>query len=148
MSNSTNIRECLGEADLVIGAVLIEGAKAPILVSREMLGLMHKGSVIIDVAVDQGGSVETCKPTTHTDPTYMVDGIVHYCVANMPGAVGRTSTYALTNATTPYLILLADRGIEACRTHSELRSGVNVHAGNVTYPAVADSFGYPCAEFS
>jgi len=146
MSNPTNIRDRLRDADLVIGAVLIEGAKAPKLVSRDDLKRMKPGSVIVDVAIDQGGCFETSKPTTHSDPTYVVDGIVHYCVANMPGAVARTSTYALTNATTPYMVKLADLGWEkATAEDTGLAHGVNMVDGNVTNEAVAETFGLDCS---
>ena len=142
MSNSVNIREKLREADLVVGAVLIEGAKAPKLVSREDLKLMKPGSVIVDVAIDQGGCVETSKPTTHTNPTFVVEGIVHYCVANMPGAVSRTSTYALTNATLPYAVTLADVGWQkAAAADPGLAHGVNMVEGRITNKAVAETFG-------
>ncbi len=142
MSNSVNIREKLREADLVVGAVLIEGAKAPKLVTRDDLKLMKPGSVIVDVAIDQGGCVETSKPTTHSNPTYVVEGVVHYCVANMPGAVSRTSTYALTNATLPYAVKLADLGWQkAAAADPGLAHGVNMVAGRVTNQAVAETFG-------
>jgi alanine dehydrogenase len=128
-------------ADLVIGAVLIPGARAPMLVLREMIGNMKPGSVVVDVAVDQGGCVETIKPTSHSDPIYMVDGVVHYGVTNMPGAVPRTSTYGLSNATLPYALLLADEGLEeAIRQDEALARGVNTFQGNVTYQAVAQAF--------
>jgi len=140
-SNAYNIREEIATADLVIGAVLIPGAKAPSLIRREDLQLMKQGAVIVDVAVDQGGCVETTRPTTHSDPTYIVDGVVHYCVANMPGAVGRTSTFALTNATTYFAIQIANLGWkEAARKHLEVRTGVNVVEGKITYKAVAEAF--------
>lgn len=142
------IREELALADLVIGAVLIEGARAPRLVSREDLKLMKPGAVIIDVAIDQGGCIETSRPTTHSKPTYIVDGIVHYCVANMPGAVGRTSTYALCNSTLPYVLKLADHGI---RGASQLDAGIShavcMHAGQVTHRPVAETFGLPFVDF-
>jgi len=141
MSNTHNVRDMVTRADLLIGAVLIEGARAPTLVNRAMLKTMKPGAVIIDVAVDQGGCVETCKPTTHSDPTYVIDGVVHYCVANMPGAVGRTSTYALTNATFPYVMALASRGEKAWDENPVLRGGVNLYKGKVTYRPVADTFG-------
>lgn len=142
MSTKSNIREALPDADLVIGGVLIPGAKAPFLITRDMLSLMKTGSVIVDVAVDQGGCVETTKATTHQDPTYVVDGVLHYCVANMPGAVPYTSTIALTNATLPYAIQLADMGWEAAsKANHELALGVNVVAGKVVYEAVAEAFG-------
>ena len=142
MSNSYNIRQELRSADLVIGAVLIEGAKAPKLISRADLALMKPRSVIIDVAIDQGGCAETSRPTTHSTPTYIVDDVVHYCVTNMPGAVGRTSTYALTNATLPYVVKLADMGWrKAAAADQGLAHGVNVVAGRVTNRAVAETFG-------
>ena len=135
------IREQLGLADLVIGAVLIPGAKAPNLITREDLRLMKPGSVIVDVAVDQGGCVETTRPTTHSDPVYVEEGVLHYCVANMPGAVGRTSTFALCNVTLPWVIQLANRGVEAAaRELPEIASAINVHAGKITNEAVARSF--------
>ncbi|MBY0230861.1 MAG: alanine dehydrogenase [Gemmataceae bacterium] len=145
-SDRHNILDAISRADLVIGAVLIPGAKAPRLVRREDLRRMPARSVIIDVAIDQGGCVETSKPTTHDAPTYIVDDVVHYCVANMPGAVGRTSTYALTNVTLPYLLQLARKGFaRAVADNEALRHGVNVHAGRVTNPAVAETFGLECA---
>jgi alanine dehydrogenase len=127
----------------VIGAVLVPGSSAPKLVSREMLKLMKPGSVIVDVAIDQGGCFETSHPTTHENPTYEVDGIIHYCVANMPGAVPVTSSHALNNATLPYGLTLAANGLEALRTNPNLRSGLNVHRGHVTYKAVAESLDLP-----
>ena len=131
------------EADLVIGAVLIPGAAAPKLVSAEMVTRMKKGAVMVDVAIDQGGCFETSRPTTHQAPTYIVDGVVHYCVANMPGGVARTSTIALTNATLPYALHLAERGAAAAlREDAHLRNGLNVHAGMVTHKAVAEALGY------
>lgn len=144
-SNRLNILECLRLSDLVIGAVLIPGAKAPHLVRREDLKLMQPRSVVIDVAIDQGGCLETSKPTTHAHPTYIVDDIVHYCVTNMPGAVGRTSTYALTNVTLPYAMQLANRGPErAVKENLALAAGVNIRAGKVTNAAVAETFGLEC----
>lgn len=141
-SNRLNILECLRHSDLVIGAVLIPGAKAPHLVRREDLRLMPPRAVIIDVAIDQGGCFETSRPTTHAKPTYIVDDIVHYCVTNMPGAVGRTSTYALTNVTLPYALQLANLGpLRAVRENPALLAGVNIHAGRVTNAAVAETFG-------
>ena len=140
-SNSYNIEKAVTEADLVIGAVLIKGAKAPRLVTRDMIGKMKKGSVIVDVSVDQGGCVETIKPTSHSDPVYEVDGIIHYGVTNMPGAVPRTSTFALTNATLPYIVKLANLGIEALKQDPSLAKGVNVFKGRITYKAVADIMG-------
>ncbi len=142
MSNEYNIRDLVKSADLIVGAVLIPGAKAPHLVTRDMLKLMKKGTVLVDVAVDQGGCIETCKPTTHEDPIYEIDGIVHYCVANMPGAVPYTSTLALTNATLPYAIQLANKGWQkACTQNEDLKKGLNVVNGKVVYKAVADAFG-------
>lgn len=132
----------VAEADLVIGAVLVPGAAAPRLVTRAQLATMKPGAVIVDVAIDQGGCFETSRPTTHADPIYTVDGIVHYCVANMPGAVARTSTQALGNATLPFLLALADKGWRrACAEDGHLRAGLNVHAGQVTHPAVAEALG-------
>jgi len=144
MSNRLQIEEVLPGADLVIGAVLVPGARAPKLVTREMLGLMRPGSVLVDVAIDQGGCFETSHATTHSDPTYVVDGVVHYCVANMPGAVPISSTRALTNATLPYLELVADRGFEqAIAAAPALARGVSVIAGQVTSEPVAEALGYP-----
>lgn len=144
MSTSSNIRAALPEADLVIGGVLIPGAKAPYLITRDMLSLMKTGSVIVDVAVDQGGCVETTRATTHQEPTYVVDGVVHYCVANMPGAVPYTSTIALTNATLPYAVQLANLGWKnAVKANAELAPGVNVVDGKIVYEAVAEAFGMP-----
>lgn len=140
-SNSYNIKEAIKEADLIVGAVLIPGAKAPHLITRDMLKDMKPGTVLVDVAVDQGGCIETCKPTTHENPTYVVDGIVHYCVANMPGAVPYTSTLALTNATLPYAIQLANKGWKkACIENAELKKGLNVVNGKVVYEGVATAF--------
>ncbi len=142
MSNEFNIRDLVKNADLIVGAVLIPGAKAPHLVTRDMLKLMKKGTVLVDVAVDQGGCIETCQPTTHENPIYVIDGIVHYCVANMPGAVPYTSTLALTNATLPYAIQLANKGWQkACAQNEDLKKGLNVVNGKVVYKAVADAFG-------
>ena len=141
-STGQYIFEALRRADLVIGAVLVPGASAPRLVTRAMLGSMKKGSVIVDVAVDQGGCIETTHPTTHSDPTYVVDGVLHYCVANMPGAVPRTSTFALTNATLPYVLKIANKGFtDASRQDATLRPGVNIHQGKVVNQAVAQSQG-------
>ncbi len=143
-SNRYNIQTHIAQADLVIGAVLLPGAKAPTLVRREDLKTMRPGAVIVDVAVDQGGCVETIYPTTHDNPIYEVDGVVHYGVANMPGAVPRTSTLALTNATFPYAMKLANLGWqEACRSDRPLALGLNVVGGKVTYPGVAEAFGLP-----
>jgi alanine dehydrogenase len=142
-SSKANIADCIAQADLVIGAVLIPGAAAPKLVTRDMLGLMRPGAVLVDVAIDQGGCFETSHATTHAEPTYMVDGIVHYCVANMPGAVARTSTYALTNVTLPHAINIASLGWkEALRRDPHLRAGLNVSSGKVTCEAVARDLGY------
>lgn len=141
-SNEYSIRQYIQDADLIVGAVLIHGAKAPKLITRDMLKLMRPGTVLVDVAVDQGGCIETCKPTTHAEPTYVIDGIMHYCVANMPGAVPYTSTMALTNATLPYAIQLADKGWQqACKDNKPLSLGLNVVGGKVVYEAVADAFG-------
>jgi len=138
MSNRMSLEECLRRADALIGAVLIHGAKAPKLVTREMLKLMRPGAVIVDVAVDQGGCCETSRPTTHSDPVYVVDGVIHYCVANMPGAFARTSTFALTNATFPYVQQLADKGwVQAARENPEIARGLNVVRGHVTNQPVA-----------
>jgi alanine dehydrogenase len=141
-SNKAHIFDAARRADLLIGGVLIPGAAAPKLVTREMIKEMKKGSVIVDVAIDQGGCVETAHPTTHSNPVYDVDGVTHYCVANMPGAFPRTSTFALTNATLPYTKLLANLGFDrAVREHAGLAEGVNVYQGRITYKAVADSQG-------
>lgn len=146
-SNRANILKHIADADLVIGAVLVGGARAPTLIRREDLGRMRKGTVLVDVAVDQGGCIETVRPTTHDNPTYLIDGIVHYGVANMPGGVPRTSTLALTNATFPYVSTLARHGWEkACRADPALRAGVNVRAGKVACRGVAEAFGLPLAE--
>lgn len=142
-SNKANLLESVAEADLVIGAVLIPGAAAPKLVTRDMLAFMKPGAVLVDVAIDQGGCFETSHPTTHADPTFVVDGIVHYCVANMPGAVARTSTYALNNVTLPHTLRIADLGWRrALEENPNLAAGLNVHAGRVTHPAVAQELGY------
>ena len=142
-SNKANLEEAVCEADLVIGAVLIPGAAAPKLVSRDMLKCMQPGAVLVDVAIDQGGCFETSHATTHDDPTYVVDDVVHYCVANMPGAVARTSTYALNNVTLPHALKIAELGWqEAMRRDPHLAEGLNVHGGKVTYKAVADELGY------
>ncbi|MFW2367993.1 MAG: alanine dehydrogenase [Desulforhopalus sp.] len=142
MSNPAILREYVTKADLVIGAVLIPGAKAPKLISRDMLKEMKDGSVIVDVAIDQGGCIETAKATTHADPTFVVDGVVHYCVANMPGAVARTSTAALTNATLPYAVEIANKGWKkAMQENNEIKLGANVIDGKITYKAVAEAFG-------
>ena len=142
-SNKANLEDAVAEADLVIGAVLIPGAAAPKLVTREMLGLMKPGAVLVDVAIDQGGCFETSHATTHAEPTYVVDDIVHYCVANMPGAVARTSTYALNNVTLPHALRIARMGWKgAMRANPHLAEGLNVHEGKLTYRAVAEELGY------
>jgi alanine dehydrogenase len=142
MSNRLQIEEAIAQADLVVGAVLIHGARAPRLVTREMLGSMKPGAVLVDVAIDQGGCFETSRPTTHSDPIYEVDGIVHYCVANMPGAVPITSTKALTNVTLPYALEIAEYGVTAAVARDRaLARGVNVVGGSVTYEAVAAAHG-------
>jgi alanine dehydrogenase len=148
MSNPYTIREYVLEADLVISSVLIRGAKAPQLIDREMVSKMKNGSVVIDVAIDQGGSLATSKPTTHEDPTYVVDGVVHYCVTNMPGAVARTSTYALTNATFPYILMLANLGFEKClQTSYAMRRALNMVKGELVIKEVADAFSLPWNEY-
>ena len=141
-SNPGTLRQVLQEVDLLVGAVYLTGARAPILVTREDLKLMKTGSVIVDVCVDQGGCFETTKATTHADPIYTVDGVVHYCVANMPGAVANTSTYALTNATLPYVLKLADQKLGALENDPSLRKGLNVANGTVTLEAIAQQYGY------
>ena len=142
MSSPATTRRLIKEADVVVGAVLVTGAKAPKLVTREMLKTMKKGAVLVDVAIDQGGCFETSKATTHGDPIYTVDGVVHYCVANMPGAVPKTSTLALTNATLPYVVEIANKGWEkAMKENPEIKLGANVIKGEVTYKGVADAFG-------
>lgn len=143
MSNPYNIRDAVTHADLLVGAVLIPGARAPKLVSEAMVQSMRPGSVIVDVAIDQGGCVATSKPTTHRDPTYLVHGVVHYCVTNMPGAVPGTSTYALTNATTPYVLRLAKGFPQAALEDPALRSGINIAHGKVVSRAVAEATGLP-----
>ncbi|MDC7700098.1 alanine dehydrogenase [Vogesella indigofera] len=143
MSNSSNIEEAVRDADLIIGAVLVPGAAAPKLLNRAMLKQLRAGAVLVDVAIDQGGCFETSRPTTHQHPTYIVDGIVHYCVANMPGGVARTATMALTNATLPYALELADKGWpQALQDNAHLRHGLNICCGKVTYAAVARDLGY------
>jgi alanine dehydrogenase len=147
-SSDMAIRRHLETADLVIGAVLIPGARCPMLIRKDYLQLMKPGAVIVDVGVDQGGCCETTRPTTHRDPTYVIDGVVHYGVANMPGAVGRTSTFGLTNATIPYLVKLSDLGYErACAADPGLAKGVNVHDRRITYKPVADAFDLPYAPY-
>lgn len=147
-SNEYTIRQLLKSADLVIGSVLIPGAKAPKLVTKDMLKDMQPGTVLVDVSVDQGGCFETTKPTTHTDPVYVIDEVVHYSVANMPGAVPKTSTMALTNATLPYAISIANKGwVEACRQYEDLKLGLNIVKGKVVCPAVADAFDLEYTEY-
>jgi alanine dehydrogenase len=142
MSSPAAVRDLISRADVVVGAVLIPGAKAPKLVTRDMLKTMKKGAVLVDVAIDQGGCFETSKPTTHSDPIYTVDGVVHYCVANMPGAVPKTSTMALTNATLPYAVQIANKGWKrAMKENREIKLGANVVRGKVTYKGVSDAFG-------
>ena len=144
MSNEHAVSETLARADLVIGAALVRGAKAPILITRSQLKAMRTGTVLVDVAIDQGGSAETSRPTTHSNPVYVEEGIVHYCVANIPGAVPITSTYGLTNATLPYVVEMADHGVlEALRRNPALALGLNLMDGQVVYPALADTFGLP-----
>jgi len=148
-SNEYNIRKLVRDHDLIVGAILIPGAKAPKLITRDMLKTMQPGTVLVDVAVDQGGCFETTKPTTHENPTYIIDDVVHYCVANMPGAVPYTSTIALTNATLPYAIQLADKGWKkACGDNLALQLGLNVVNGKVVYKGVSDAFGLPYHEVS
>jgi alanine dehydrogenase len=143
-SDEYNIRRLIGTQDLIVGAVLIPGAKAPHLITRDMLKMMRPGTVLVDVAVDQGGCIETCKPTTHENPTFIIDHVVHYCVANMPGAVPYTSTIALTNATLPYAIQLAEKGWQkACKDRKDLKLGLNIINGKVVYKGVADAFNLP-----
>ena len=142
-SDKVDLDKLISECDLLVGGVLIPGAEAPKLVTKKMLKAMKRGSVIVDVAIDQGGCVETSKPTTHADPTYIVDDIVHYCVANMPGGVPRTSTLALNKATLPFLSKLAKDGYKKALTNDpNFLAGLNVHKGSVTYKAVADTFGH------
>jgi alanine dehydrogenase len=144
MSSPATLRKLVQQADVVVGAVLVAGTKAPKLVTRKMLASMKKGSVLVDVAIDQGGCFETSKATTHGDPIYTIDGVVHYCVANMPGAVAKTSTFALTNATLPYAVEIADKGWRrAMQENNEIRLGANIINGLVTYKGVADAFEMP-----
>jgi alanine dehydrogenase len=146
MSNSHNLRELLKIADVVISAVLVHGGKSPKLITRNMLRLMKKGAVVVDVAIDQGGSLETSRPTTHEDPIYEVDDIIHYCVTNMPGAMPITSTIALTNATFPYAVEIANQGLRrAVLGNPAIRRGVNIALGQITYKNVADAFQMPYA---
>ena len=147
MSNDYTIRQLVKSCDLIVGAVLIPGAKAPHLVTRDMLKTMRPGTVLVDVAVDQGGCIETCSPTTHENPTFIIDDVVHYCVANMPGAVPYTSTLALTNATLPYALQLANKGWQqACIDNEELKKGLNVVQGKIVYAGVAEAFGLPLSD--
>lgn len=147
MSNEYNIREMVKTHDVIIGAVLIPGAKAPKLITRDMIPTMRPGTVLVDVAVDQGGCFETTQATTHDHPTFVIDGVIHYCVANMPGAVPRTSTLALTNATLPYAIQLAEKGWkQACKGNTALRKGLNVVDGKIVYQGVAEAFGLPLVD--
>jgi alanine dehydrogenase len=147
VSNEFSIRELIKDADLIVGGVLVPGAKAPRLITRDMLKEMRAGTVLVDVAVDQGGCIETCRPTTHEDPTFIIDDVVHYCVANMPGAVPYTSTLALTNATLPYAIKLAKEGWKkACSENQDLLLGLNVINGKVVHKGVADAFDLPLAD--
>ena len=149
MSNAHNIREQVRDADLLIGAVLRPGARAPMLVKRKHVSQMKHGAVIVDVAIDQGGCIETSRPTTHDNPTYVVNGVVHYCVTNMPGAVARTSTYALTNATFPYALELANKGWKrAARNNPAIAAGLNVVAGRVLHADLAELFDQPLATLS
>ncbi|HKX28825.1 MAG TPA: alanine dehydrogenase [Blastocatellia bacterium] len=144
VSNPYTVQDAIANADLAIGGVLIPGASAPRLITREMLKTMHRGAVIVDVAVDQGGCIETTRPTTHSHPTFYVDEVLHYCVANMPGAVPRTSTFALTNATLPFALKLANKGFkDAITSDLHLKNGVNTYRGHITYRAVAESQGLP-----
>lgn len=147
-SDTHTITELCKDADLIVGAVLIAGDKAPHVVTRDMLKLMQSGTVLVDVAIDQGGCFETSRPTTHLDPVFVVDDIVHYCVANIPGAVPMTSTLALTNATLPYALILANMGWEsACKEYKDLCKGLNIIKGNIVYKAVAHTFGLECKEY-
>jgi alanine dehydrogenase len=149
MSNDYNIRSMVRSSDLIIGAVLIPGAKAPSLITRDMLVTMNPGTVLVDVAIDQGGCIETTVPTTHDNPTFVVDEVIHYSVANMPGAVPRTSTIALTNATLPYAVQLAEKGWKkACSDDKALRKGLNIVKGRIVYKGVAEAFGLPYHDVS
>jgi alanine dehydrogenase len=141
VSNHSTLEEEIKHMDAVIGAVLLPGAKAPKLITKQMIASMEPGSVFVDVAIDQGGCSETSKPTSHSDPIYKVDDITHYCVTNMPGAYPRTSTLALTNATLPYAVMLANKGMAALKDNEPLRLGLNTHNGKLTCKAVADAFG-------
>jgi len=144
LSDKADLEKLISECDLLVGGVLIPGSEAPKLITKDMLKLMKRGSVIVDVAIDQGGCVETSKPTTHADPTYIIDDVVHYCVANMPGGVPRTSTIALNKVTLPFLSKLAKDGYQkALSDDLNFLAGLNLHRGHVTYKAVADVFGHP-----
>ena len=146
-SNADNIEEAVCQSDLVVGAVLIPGAKSPKLVTKKMISHMEKGSVMVDIAVDQGGCIETCRPTTHHDPTFEVGGVTHYCVANIPGAVAKTSTYALTNVTLKYAVTMAKQGLQrAMETDPALRAGVNTWQGDLVYPQIAHDLNLPLRE--
>ena len=148
-SNINNIEEAVTQSDLVVGAVLVAGRKAPKLVTKEMIEKMSRGSVVVDVAVDQGGCIETCKPTSHTNPTFEVSGVIHYCVPNMPGVVSRTSTYALTNLTLNYAVKIAQQGLEEALIQDEyLQKGLNTYEGHVCYEPVAQDLGYDYVPFS
>ncbi len=148
-SNMGTIEKAVAEADLVIGAALIPGAKAPKLVSKEMISKMEKGSVVVDIAVDQGGCIETCRPTTHENPTYLVDGVIHYCVSNIPGAVAQTSTYALTNTTLKYARMIAMEGLEAAsKTNAALKKGINIYKGDLVYQQVATDHNLPYSKLN
>ena len=148
-SNQAHLKELLPQVDLLIGAVLVPGARAPRLINREMLCCMKPGSVFVDIAIDQGGCAETSRPTTHENPTFVEEGVVHYCVANMPGAYARTATQALTNVTSRYVEIIADLGLEgSCQKVPELAGGVNVHRGHLTCPAVANAHGMPFVSFT
>ena len=142
-SNAGNVERAIVDSDLVIGAALVPGAKAPRVVSRELVSRMEKGSVIVDIAVDQGGCVETCRPTSHEEPIYFVDGIIHYCVSNIPGAVAKTSTYALTNVTLHYASLIAGHGIEGACRNKALKKGVNIYGGGLVYKQIAEDLALP-----
>lgn len=142
-STRDKLRSLIRDADVVIGGVLIPGAAAPKLVTREDISAMRAGSVLVDVAIDQGGCAQTSRATTHQHPTYVVDGVVHYCVANMPGAVARTSTYALNNATLPFVLALADRGLQALDDDPHLRNGLSIHAGQLTHEGVGHDLAIP-----
>jgi alanine dehydrogenase len=146
-SNEANLSELLPRVDLVIGAVLVPGAAAPKLITREMLRMMQPGSVFVDIAVDQGGCAETTRPTTHQDPTFEEEGVLHYCVANMPGAYARTATQALNNVTQPWTAMIADQGLTgACKTRPELLGGINCMAGHLTCEPVARAHGMECRD--